>query len=304
MKTSLCQLLNWIRWRNLLIISITLAFIRYGLIAPALQEEGILLQLSPLSFVLLTSVTVLITFGGYVINDIFDQITDAQNKPKKQVIGKWISLGQAKAVYMVVSFLGFFISIYLAWAENKWEWLWIYPLAVMLLWWYSKKLKGTVLLGNILVSIFCSGVALLIPFSEMETIGQMKGGQTTMLILYFYAGFAGLSNLFREIIKDAEDIEGDRLAGIKTLAVKYGTGASRSWAISIGLILAFGLMQFYIEVKDTSTWASAFFYLTVPLLVAILVALTPKLSFIKWGKLSLLSKYLMLGGLLGMLLLV
>lgn len=304
MKTSIRRLLNWMRWPNLLIVVVTLAFIRYGLVAPALHLEGFSLELSPSSFVLLTLVTLLITFGGYVINDIFDQATDAQNKPDNQAIGNWISPGKAKAVYLTVSFLGFLISIYLANEENKWQWLWIYPLAVLLLWWYSKRLKGTVLLGNIVVSIFCSGVALLIPFSEKEAIILLNEGQNTMLLLFFYAGFAGISNLLREIIKDAEDIEGDHLAGLKTLAVKHGLAASRNWALAVGLLLGIGLLLFYMEVHRSSNWAIGFFYLTVPLLIAILLGFFRIPGSINWKMLSKLSKYLMLGGLLGMLFLI
>ncbi len=304
MKASISQVMNWLRWPNLLIVFITLAFIRYGIIAPALRAEGIELELGTTSFLLLSLTTLLITFGGYVINDIFDQETDAQNKGDHRAIGIWISASEAWAIYLIIGFIGLIIATYLAWAENKWQWLWIYPVAVLLLGWYSKRLKSGVLFGNLLVSVFCAGVALLLPFSEMEAIAQMSEGNKMMQLLYFYAAFAGISNLLREIIKDAEDIEGDRQAGLQTLPIKYGLNASRYWALFIGILLCFGLIIFYLNVKSSSEWAKGFLFLTTPLLLAILIGLAQKQSFIKWKTLSMLSKLLMLGGLVGMFFLI
>lgn len=304
MKGTVSQLFTWLRWPNLLIVFITLAFIRYGIIAPALKKEGIELDLSTVSFLLLSLTTLLITFGGYVINDIFDQDTDTLNKGDKRAIGVWMSAGRAMAIYLIVGIIGFILATYLAWTEEKWQWLWIYPLAVSLLWWYSKKLKSSVLYGNLLVSIFCAGVALLIPFSEMNSIAKMADGQQMMHLLYFYAGFAGISNFLREIIKDAEDIEGDRLAGMKTLAVHYNLNASRNWALAIGGVLTICLLLFYQEIRGTSRFSFGFFTLTLPLLALVLIGLLKASESINWRLLSKLSKLLMLGGLLGLLFLI
>lgn len=304
MKTSILRVLKWLRWPNLLIVFITMAFIRYGIIAPALKKEGIDLDLSNLSFMLLSLTTLLITFGGYVINDILDQETDANNKGEKRAIGVWMSPAKAMSIYLVLGFIGFLCASYLAWTEDKWQWLWIYPLAILLLWWYSKKLKSSVLWGNILVSLFCAGVALLIPFSEMNAIATMQNGREMMQLLYFYAGFAGISNFFREIIKDVEDVEGDRLAGLQTLAVKHGIATSRNWALAIGLFLGAGLFFFYKTMEHKPAWSNGFFLFTVPLLVLILLGLVQKPNSIKWKKLSQYSKLLMLAGLLGMLFLI
>lgn len=304
MKKSLTQILKWLRWPNLIIVFITMAFIRYGIISPALHAESIPLDLSTLSFLLLCLTTLLITFGGYVINDLFDQETDAKNKGEKRAIGVWLSASKAWAIYFSVGIIGLLLATYLAWTENKWQWLWIYPLAVFLLAWYSKRLKGSVLIGNLLVSVFCSGVALLLPFAEMNSISKMHNGEQMMQLLFFYAAFAGISNMLREIVKDAEDIEGDKEAGMQTLAVKYGTRASRNWAIGIGLMLVPCFILFYPSLDSHNKWNLGFFIITVPVLITLLFGLIKNEQHINWKRLSSLSKLLMLTGLLGMLFLI
>ena len=304
MKKSLTQILKWLRWPNLIIVFLTMAFIRYGVISPALKAENIPLDLNTVAFLLLCLTTLLITFGGYVINDLFDQETDAKNKGENRAVGVWISASKAWAIYFAVGSIGLLIATYLAWTENKWQWLWIYPLAVFLLAWYSKKLKGSVLWGNLLVSVFCSGVALLLPFAEMNSIAKMQQGQEMMHLLFFYAAFAGTSNLLREIVKDAEDVLGDGEAGMKTLAVKFGAKASRNWAIGIALALGLGFVLFYQFVEASSNWNYGFFLITAPLLLALLFGLRKKSEEINWTYLSKLSKLLMLTGLLGMLFLI
>lgn len=304
MNPSPIRFLQWLRWPNLAIVILTLAFIRYGLIAPALKRESLSLLMDTISFVLLTLLTLIITFAGYVINDIYDQKTDALNKPHKQAIGVWMTEGKAKAVYLVLIILGALLTLYLGWKEEKLQWIWIYPLAVYLLWLYSRRLKGSVLWGNVLVSLFCAAVALLVPFAEKDALLQLNDGRQLMFTLCFYAVFAGISNLLREIIKDAEDQEGDAKSGLKTLAVMYGRVTSKKAAIAVAFVLVGCMLLFFVMDARAGVKLSGFAGITLPFLFLILIGLSKKHEGINWKNLSTMAKLLMLGGLLGLLFLL
>lgn len=304
MNPSPIRFLQWLRWPNLVIVILTLAFIRYGLVAPALKHEGLFLSMDTLSFVLLTLLTLIITFAGYVINDIYDQKTDALNKPHKQAIGVWMTAGKANAVYLVLVILGSLLTLFLGWKEKKLEWTWIYPLVVYLLWLYSRRLKGSILWGNLLVSLLCAGVALLVPFAEKDSLLVLENGHQLMITLYFYAAFAGISNLLREIIKDAEDVEGDTKSGLKTLAVVHGSAASKKAALVVALVLLACLFSFFIIDGRDGVKLSGFAVLTLPFLFLIQFGLLKNPDEIKWKNLSRMAKLLMLGGLLGLLFLL
>ena len=68
-----------IRYQNLLLLAFMQLIFRYGF----LKYQDIWLSLSDLQYGLLVFSTVLLAAGGYVVNDIFDQDTDAENKPNK-----------------------------------------------------------------------------------------------------------------------------------------------------------------------------------------------------------------------------
>lgn len=285
------------RWPNLVIVVLTLLLIRYGVLYPALTEAGLSFSIGTFSFVLLCLVTVLVTFSGYVINDLFDRETDRINKPHKQAIGVWMSPGRAIAIYIAVITAGALLSLYLAMQHNSLGWYWIYPASVVLLWWYSYALKSTVLWGNLLVSVFCAAVALLLPFTERDAIGKYPGHLMEPLVVY--ALFAGLSNMLREIVKDAEDREGDQKAGITTLATRHGEKSSRSMALVfaslLGLLLAWFIGSGFLTAKLPYGLLTG-----IPLLCIVLLLLK-KPSGSDWKKLSAFSKVLMLGGLAGLL---
>ena len=82
--------------------------------------------------------TILIAAGGYVINDIFDQQADFENKPENQFIGKnHLSVKMAWFYYFVLIATGFIIATYIAYEIEKPHLLLIYPAACALLFLYS-----------------------------------------------------------------------------------------------------------------------------------------------------------------------
>ena len=103
------------------------------------------------------------------------------------------------------------------------------------MWWYAVRLKCTPFWGNFFVALFCAGVAGILLFAERSpyqtfSIEAPGPAKETTWIFIAYLGFAFLSTLFREIIKDIEDKEGDQKAGCRTLPIVLGTGPAKGVA--------------------------------------------------------------------------
>ena len=79
--------LNLIRYQNLLMLAFMQLIFRYGYF----KFQNIPLALADWQYGLLVLSTVLIAAGGYVINNIFDQNTDNENKPQNVIVGKTVS---------------------------------------------------------------------------------------------------------------------------------------------------------------------------------------------------------------------
>ncbi len=149
----------------------------------------------------------LITAAGYVINDYFDIKADAINKPNKVYVGREISRRQALLFVFVLNMS----TIFLSFVGNQ-KFIYFYSfLTIVGLWFYSYTLKRTFLIGNILIA-FLGGFSIYI----LSYLSQPNS------LLLAFSLFAFLSNLIREIIKDAEDIKGDLLLNAKTLPIKLG----------------------------------------------------------------------------------
>ena len=276
-----------IRFPNLIIIALTMIGVRYGLLEPLwrsvikdMLERGFLvrgmgLHMSGINFSLLVVSTVLIAAAGYIINDYFDTKTDRINKPDKVVIGKIIQRRAAIILHISLSLVGLLIAIYLAYYTGNIKLALLQFFSIVGLWFYSTHLKKQLLAGNILIAL----LAALVPITtgmfefasgaitnlqilnnsapEMGSYVLKKGA----FIVIGYAAFAFLSNLFREIIKDIEDLEGDIADGCRTLPIVIGEEPSKFIAMSLIIFTSIflGLVQQYIWKWDLTI----LFYFTI-----------------------------------------
>ncbi len=297
--------LKLIRIPNLIIVAITQFLIQYLVLVPSFQAANKVPALDLFHFSLLVFSTVLIAAGGYVINDIIDYEIDAINKPERLIINRKISMRAAHIYYWLLVALGFFISLYLAIYIDNLPLLSLYPMAVGLLFCYSKYFKQRVLIGNVVVSIFCAFVAGIVWFAERNTYATLW--ETTpeiasylQFILGFYLLFAFLSTMFREIVKDMEDIEGDRLYQCRTLPIVYGFRSSKIIAAGFGLLLLFFLFFTAWRIFDYELyWGLAFLVVAIAIpLISALFLLNKASTAPDFKQLSTLTKVIMLSGLL------
>lgn len=190
---------------------------------------------------LLYAVSVLAAMAfGYLVNDYFDVETDKINKPGKNIFENHPPLwGTA---YMVSFALAAVVLPYCEFVTGHLPYacVWINAAALVLLYAYARNGKSTVLWGNLLIA----GLTLLLFLGIYLACGLYGRGTDRPGITLFrvYAFFSFVLTLAREIVKDAEDTEGDLRSGIITLATRRGVHASRHWALAavwpIPLLLA------------------------------------------------------------------
>lgn len=265
--------LRLVRWQNLLIVAFTMIMMRYCVIAPIISKISILpvrggdemipltLQFPWYDFIILVVATVLITAGGYVINDYFDIRTDLINRGEV-IVGTKIPRRQAMMWHNVLNLTGVAAGFYVSWKAGYF-WLGILFLIVSgLLYFYSASYKRQFLIGNLVVSLLTAMVPMLVAIYEWPFLyryGQLNAVTPPDLSLLFYwvggfSVFAFLTNLAREIVKDIEDFEGDNVYGRNTLPVITGVLASRIIAASLVLIIIISLyLVWYFLVNDFIT---------------------------------------------------
>ena len=228
------------------------------------------------------------------------------NKPQKLIVEKIIQRRWAIQWHWILSALGISIGFYLDFTSGI-KFLGLSNIVcVLLLFIYSVSLKKKLLAGNILISLLTAWVILVVAWCEGNHLLHEKGVINTGKIYRFtflYAGFAFIISLIREVIKDMEDIEGDRRYGCKTMPIVWGMNASKVF-ISVWLIVliaALVIVQFY--VFQFGWWMIALYFIIavlIPLLYIFNKLFKAALSK-DFHQLSSLIKIVMFTGILSMI---
>jgi len=177
-------------------------------------------------FFILCFSTILIAAGGYIINDYYDIKIDLVNKPRKLVVGKFISRRMAITWHLSLSFTGIVIGFYNGTIVGI-----IHLGAAFLLWLYSNKLKRLPLAGNFAVAFLSALSVFLLAILYRQHYE----------IILVYSLFAFYISLIREIIKDMEDIKGDAVFGCRTLPIIWGFRKTKKIILLIQLIFIINL---------------------------------------------------------------
>jgi len=237
--------LKLIRYQNLLMLALMQLIIRYGF----LKQQGVLLALADWQYGLLILSTVLIAAAGYVVNDIFDQQTDHENKPSKVIVGTKISEENAYYIYAGLNVTGVAIGFYLSNVIERPGFAAIFILIAATLYFYATSLKQMMVVGNVVVAIVLAlSVLIIIVFDIFPAThdGNKQLMTNVSSVLLDYAIFAFLINLLREMVKDLEDVNGDYNQGMNTLPIALGV--ARTARIVFGLSLApIAILLFYIN---------------------------------------------------------
>ena len=306
-----------IRIPNLAIIAGTQYLMLYAILIPLLNnlyvqsDTGIIKvpdlqpQLSDFQFLCLVLATILLTAAGYVINDYFDTKTDLLNRPDRVIVGKTISRRIAMTIHIILNVLGIGFGFYVSFSIGMPYLGFVFALVTGLLWFYSTTYKRQFLIGNILVAFLTSLVPFMVAVFEIPPLLQnyneiLSSYQTSLLHIVYWIGgfsfFAFMTTLIRELIKDMEDFEGDRVIGRKSMPVVLGLRGTTFIIIALIVITIIALLWVYlIYLTDNLTLSYIVIGLILPLFF--LVFLLIKASSQKgYHFASIFSKFIMLAG--------
>ncbi|UCG89572.1 MAG: geranylgeranylglycerol-phosphate geranylgeranyltransferase, partial [Candidatus Heimdallarchaeota archaeon] len=172
--------------------------------------------------------TSLIAIGGYAINDVFDIEIDKINAPHRPLPSGLMTIGEAKAYSIVLFIVGVVIPLFNIFSNfiiNVQASL-IALVGGILLYLYAIYFKRSGFMGNIMI-----GLLTAIPF--------VYGGFLTRSFetMIYPVLFAFLLIVGREVIKDIEDVHGDQLKDVQSVALKYGVKSARNLGFLILLLL-------------------------------------------------------------------
>jgi geranylgeranylglycerol-phosphate geranylgeranyltransferase len=166
---------------------------------------------------LLFFIVALITAAGNVINDFFDAEIDAINRPDRPIPSGAVSRGAARGFAVTLFLAGILISFF----TN--------PLCVgiaifntILLIAYAAKLKSTPLIGNIVVAYLAASIFLF---------GGALNGVEGLIRIIPVAAITFFAMVSRELLKDAEDVEGDSTGGADTVPLRIGIKKTSEFAL-------------------------------------------------------------------------
>jgi 4-hydroxybenzoate polyprenyltransferase len=307
------SILLLIRFPNLVIIAATQYAMRYLIMEPLLPSEEFDLQFGDLQFFLLVLSTVFIAAAGYIINDYFDTRADLINKPARVVVGVEIGRRVAMILHAMLNIIGVAIGIYLGFYVNLPALSIVFLLATGLLWFYSTNYKRQFLVGNLSVAFLTGLVPLMVVLFEIPLL-NVRYGQEMLLhnasfnYIFAWVGgfsfFAFLTTLIRELIKDAEDFEGDAAYGMRTVPIVLGSLWTRVivvglifFAIFILLYLLLKYIMFSVVPPDYFSLTYFIVLLLAPLLLLALQVITAKEKK-HYHRASTLIKLIMLTGIL------
>lgn len=263
------HILNLIRWQNLLMIIIAQVLIKYALF----ESFAVLTALDTMGFILLVIATISIAAAGNIINDIYDIETDTINKPNKVVIGKQVSEQLAYNLFFTLNIIGIIVGFYLSHRVGESSFFSIFVIISLALYVYASYLKGTVIFGNLLISILVAMSIIIVGIFDLlpTMIPETRDAQVTFFkIVIDYAIFAFIINLIREIIKDIQDIDGDYKAGMNTLPIVLGRERANKIAFAVSMLPIAAVIYFVVTYLYKQQIAIGYFLICIiaPLIYA------------------------------------
>jgi 4-hydroxybenzoate polyprenyltransferase len=157
------------------------------------------------------------------------------------------------AAHLVINLIGISLGVYVALRAGNYKLGMIHVISAGLLWYYSTTFKKQLLIGNLIVSFLTAMVPLIVMLYDIPPVIQMYSIAWPDEVLEFsnlykfilaFSIFAFLTSLIREIIKDMEDIQGDKETGCVTVPIAWGMKAAK--AIVIGLVTNTALLLSFI----------------------------------------------------------
>ena len=207
---------------------------------------------------IINAVIVVVTFAGAsnILNDILDINIDRKNQPHRPLPSGAISVWAALVYMLALYFGGIYMVFNLPQPAIEIALVVVLPTLVL----YTPFFKRIPLLGNMAVAAVLGMVFL---FSE----AAFTGTASTMLVPAWLA--FGLT-FIRELIKDVEDVEGDKLNDARTFPVTFGV--QKSLKLVYLLIIIFCILwwvPFFKNMYGNIYAMTLLFAVEIPLILSI-----------------------------------
>ncbi len=162
-----------------------------------------------------------------IINDIYDIEIDKVNQPERPLAKQIISINSALSLSLILLLIGLTSSLLISYYN-----IIITAIFSFLSWFYNIWGKKQGIIGN---SIVASSMS--IPF----IFGGIITGNISLLV-WSISLIAFLSGMGREIIKTIADVKGDKIKGIKSVSIQFGS--RNAMLIACGFIIISILISF------------------------------------------------------------
>ncbi len=306
---SIVAFFKLIRWPNLVFIIITQLLFYYCIYVPLLANAAD--TRSHILFGMLITASICIAAAGYIINDYFDVQIDSINKPAKLIIDKHIKRRWAILWHWILSAVGMSLSTYISFKTGLWIISGANFACVVFLWFYSTTFKKKILTGNIIIAALTAWVIIVVYFFAGADFFRLNGwadinGFNARKLFKFtilFSGFAFIISLVREVIKDMEDMDGDRKYHCRTMPIVWGVPASKVFTAVWLVVCIAALTTVSLYAWQAGWWLAAlyvFLFCILPLgyiLKKLYAAATPA----QYHLLSNMVKAVTLAGIISML---
>jgi 4-hydroxybenzoate polyprenyltransferase len=256
-------------------------------------------------FGLLVIATLAIAAAGNLVNDIYDVDIDRINKPEKVIIGKSVPEKKAFNYFIFLNVLGVACGFILSNQLGKPGLAATFIVISALLYIYSTQLKAMLIVGNTLISVMVSFsllIVIIFDFYPIAAEGLSESQKSASELVLHYAVFAFAINLIREIVKDLEDINGDKNGGINTLAIVLGRSRTTMLVFVLAVLFVLGIIAYlYTYLYNKKLLVLYFLFLVVAPLFYFCIKAWNAGSKKEYKLLSLVLKIVMVTGMCSMI---
>ncbi len=156
-----------------------------------------------------------ITGASMASNDYWDRLVDVVNSPSRPLPSGRVRPKEAIILTIILSTIGLAVSF----LTNSALTLSVASLGLVMFLLYNYRLKQLGLIGNLVVS---ASISLPLVYGGVMVPVQAQSIER-YYVLFFFEAMIFIANTGREINKGITDVEGDKLRGISTIALKHGT---------------------------------------------------------------------------------
>ncbi len=160
----------------------------------------------PVNAAIIAVAAFLLLSAGNALNDFYDVEADRINKPARPIPSGRVKRRSALIFAVVLFTIGTGLGLSVNWAAFS-----IACIVSVFLVLYTLTLRRLLLIGNLVVGVL-TGLTFI---SGGVAVGAIGGAVIP-------AVFASLFTTAREVIKDIQDVRGDGMSGLTSLAVKWG----------------------------------------------------------------------------------